>query len=49
MLPEVAALQGVEQSGYHHLDVFEHTLQVLDAVADIGAHPAHYLPEHGEP
>jgi len=46
VLPEVAALRGVEQSGYHHLDVYEHTLQVLDAVADIGAHPAHYLPEH---
>ena len=46
VLPEVAALRGVEQSGYHHLDVYEHTLQVLDAVADVGAHPAHYLPEH---
>ena len=46
VLPEVAELRGVEQSGYHHLDVYEHTLQVLDAVADIGAHPAHYLPEH---
>ena len=46
VLPEVAALRGVEQSGYHHLDVYEHTLQVLDAVADIGAHPAHYLPEY---
>jgi hypothetical protein len=46
VLPEVAALRGVEQSGYHHLDVYEHTLHVLDAVADIGTHPAHYLPEH---
>lgn len=29
VLPEVAALHGVEQSPYHHLDVFEHTLEVL--------------------
>jgi putative nucleotidyltransferase with HDIG domain len=29
LLPEVAALHGVEQSDYHHLDVFDHTLEVL--------------------
>jgi poly(A) polymerase len=29
VLPEVAELQGVEQSRYHHLDVFEHTIAVL--------------------
>jgi poly(A) polymerase len=29
VLPEVAALHGVEQSHYHHLDVFEHTIAVL--------------------
>jgi poly(A) polymerase len=29
VLPEVAALHGVEQSQYHHLDVFEHTIAVL--------------------
>jgi putative nucleotidyltransferase with HDIG domain len=46
VLPELTALQDVVQSGYHHLDVFEHTLQVLDAVADVELHPAHYLPEH---
>jgi tRNA nucleotidyltransferase/poly(A) polymerase len=48
VLPEVAALRGIEQSGYHHLDVYEHTLHVLDAVADVAAHPVHYLPEHAE-
>lgn len=46
VLPELVATRGVEQSGYHHLDVFEHTLHVLDAAADIGAHPAHYLQPH---
>jgi len=29
ILPELDALQGVEQSRYHHLDVYEHTLEVL--------------------
>src|SRR5204863_2617387 len=30
VLPEVAALHGVEQSRFHHLDVYEHTLAVLE-------------------
>jgi poly(A) polymerase len=29
VLPELAALHGVEQSRYHHLDVFDHTVEVL--------------------
>jgi putative nucleotidyltransferase with HDIG domain len=29
VLPEVSELHGVEQSSYHHLDVFDHTLEVL--------------------
>jgi len=33
VLPELAALRGVEQSEFHHLDVYDHTLAVLDAVA----------------
>jgi putative nucleotidyltransferase with HDIG domain len=45
VLPELAALRGVEQNRYHHLDVYEHTLEVLaevvarerDAGAAIGA------------
>jgi poly(A) polymerase len=48
VLPEAAPMRGCEQSPFHHLDVFEHTLQVLDAAADIGAHPEHYLPRHAE-
>ena len=43
------ACAGVEQSPFHHLDVFEHTLQVLDAAADIAAHPEHYLREAAAP
>lgn len=29
VLPELAALEGVEQSRFHHLDVYEHTIEVL--------------------
>jgi putative nucleotidyltransferase with HDIG domain len=29
VLPELPALRGVEQSGYHHLDAYDHTLAVL--------------------
>jgi tRNA nucleotidyltransferase/poly(A) polymerase len=29
VLPEIDALQGIEQSHYHHLDVYEHTVEVL--------------------
>jgi putative nucleotidyltransferase with HDIG domain len=29
VLPEVAALRDVEQSHFHHLDVYEHTLEVV--------------------
>ncbi len=29
VLPELASLRGVEQSHFHHLDVYDHTLEVL--------------------
>ncbi|MET0513474.1 MAG: HD domain-containing protein [Thermoleophilaceae bacterium] len=29
VLPELTALHGVQQSRYHHLDVYDHTLEVL--------------------
>jgi poly(A) polymerase len=29
VLPELTALHGVDQSDYHHLDVYDHTLEVL--------------------
>jgi poly(A) polymerase len=46
VLPEIEPTRGVEQSPFHHLDVYEHTLHVLDTVADVAAHPEHYLPAH---
>jgi poly(A) polymerase len=33
VLPELAALRGVEQNEFHHADVYGHTLEVLDTVA----------------
>ncbi len=43
VLPELAATRGLEQNPYHQLDVLDHTLQVVDATADVAAHPDHYL------
>ena len=39
VLPEVAALRGVEQSRYHHADVFDHTLEVLEQALALHADP----------
>ncbi|RKQ85053.1 poly(A) polymerase/tRNA nucleotidyltransferase (CCA-adding enzyme) [Solirubrobacter pauli] len=33
VLPELVELRGVEQSRFHHADVYDHTLEVLDSVA----------------
>jgi poly(A) polymerase len=33
VLPELAALRGVAQNEFHHADVHDHTLEVLEAVA----------------
>jgi putative nucleotidyltransferase with HDIG domain len=48
VLPEAAPLRGVVQSSHHQLDVWEHTLHVVEAVSDVAEHPAHYLPGHRE-
>jgi poly(A) polymerase len=40
VLPELAALRGVEQNVFHHADVLDHTLEVLDAVAALERDPA---------
>ena len=36
VLPELEALHGVEQSRYHHTDVYDHTLEVLDWTVALG-------------
>jgi poly(A) polymerase len=40
VLPELAALRGVEQSIYHHADVHDHTVEVLEAAAVLAEDPA---------
>src|SRR6478735_1859289 len=40
VLPELCELRGIEQSHFHHLDVYDHTLAVLDAVAVLQVDPA---------
>jgi poly(A) polymerase len=37
VLPELEALRGVEQNRYHHLDVYGHTLEVLERVVELTA------------
>ncbi|HXB14692.1 MAG TPA: HD domain-containing protein [Solirubrobacteraceae bacterium] len=37
VLPEIEALRGVEQSAYHHADVYGHTLEVLDRAVELTA------------
>jgi poly(A) polymerase len=49
VLPELAALHGVQQSGYHHLDVHDHTLAVLAEAIALEADPEAVLPGLGEP
>lgn len=44
VLPELAACREVGQSHFHHLDVYEHTLAVLDNVEDIAETLEFYLP-----
>jgi poly(A) polymerase len=43
VLPELWALRGVEQSRFHHLDVHDHTLSVLDEAVQLERAPDRYL------
>jgi len=47
VLPELAALRGVEQSAYHHLDVYDHTLAVLEQAIAIERDPERVFGEQG--
>ncbi len=49
VLPELSQMHGVEQSQYHHLDVYEHTRSVLAEVIELERHPERWLGEHAEP
>jgi poly(A) polymerase len=45
VLPELQALKGIEQSRFHHLDVYGHTLEVLDRTIELQADPGATLGE----
>jgi poly(A) polymerase len=47
VLPELEPMHGVEQSDYHHLDVHEHTLAVLDEVVALEGDPSAALGGQG--
>lgn len=48
ILPELAQMHGVEQSPYHHLDVYEHTQSVLAATIELARRPGEWLGAHAE-
>lgn len=45
ILPELLALRGLEQSAYHHLDVFDHTLEVLERTVQVCRDPEGLFPD----
>lgn len=47
VLPELDALRGIEQSDFHHLDVYDHTLATLQATIDLERDPAATFGELG--
>ncbi|HEY7961357.1 MAG TPA: HDIG domain-containing metalloprotein [Solirubrobacteraceae bacterium] len=47
VLPELDAMRGVEQSRFHHRDVYGHTLEVLDRVIALQEQPAAILNADG--
>ncbi len=46
VLPELAALQGIAQSPYHHLDVYQHTQTVLAETVALERDPEPAFAEH---
>ena len=45
VLPELEALRGVEQSHFHHLDVYDHTIEVLRGLEEIDSRLTEYFPD----
>jgi putative nucleotidyltransferase with HDIG domain len=48
VLPELTRMHGVEQSPYHHLDVYEHTQSVLAATIELSRTPGEWLGENAD-
>lgn len=49
VLPELTALTGIEQSRFHHLDVYRHTLEVLERLMEVEADLERFFGELAEP
>jgi poly(A) polymerase len=49
VLPELEAMRGVQQSRFHHLDVFGHTLEVLERTVELTTVGPAQMPELQEP
>lgn len=47
IIPELAAGVGMQQPGFHHLDVFHHSLAALGFMEEILAEPERFYPECG--
>ena len=47
IFPELRQGVGLEQPGFHHLDVFHHSLEALCQVERIIRHPEDFYPGHG--
>jgi poly(A) polymerase len=45
VFPELEDMKGVEQNGYHHLDVYGHSLATVAAMEEVLAAPAAYFGE----
>lgn len=49
VLPELVALRGVQQSAYHHLDAYDHTIEVLRRLLDLEADLSSVFGDAAEP
>ena len=45
IFPELEDLKGVDQNGYHHLDVFNHSLTAVCHLEEVLAEPPRYFGE----
>jgi poly(A) polymerase len=45
IFPELADLKGVEQNGFHHLDVFHHSLETVACLEEVLAAPGNFFGE----
>ncbi|MBA4367437.1 MAG: hypothetical protein C0403_07335 [Desulfobacterium sp.] len=45
IFPEIKKMKGCGQNDYHHLDVWDHSMMVLDNCEEISSNLNHYFPE----